>query len=580
MSQLTMLLESACHFVIVYFGMLCINLACYVVLTSFLCGCCPTQLLLLHAQVDDAMELKAIETQINEFGQTPKQLFAHPHPPRLVSPPAPDPSKVFDTALTGSSSSTSLNMPHSSSFGSNAGLPAGASAAAPSRAARGLKAGGDDGRGRALAVALLTTIMAAAAPEIQQEAAAAREPMTEQQQRQQHHRQQQQQPHGSGVNQTLSLKSSTNVKFTLPSTTSLSISGKPAGSVPQPSVSNGAAFALSSLSNNNNSSASDHSTGPATTSSSSMMQSGGMSPVADTDHMQQLMEAARLSPVSQQDARSASPVQPSYMTDSSSRVSPDANLLDAGGPEGRLSKLKGYMSRLSEGAASASSALRTRLSSSNLDSPGRMSDSAASSTGQADPVPHHDSSAKAAPYGLSMSLAWMQSQFARGLGSAPAAPSSSLSSQTAVAAAAASNYTDANANQTSVNIMPQFSGVRDASQVAASSGRMGTTAVQQPGTSSSVRHSTTGRAAAAAAPIAGSSTPPPLASPSWPQGLPDRMLICKSVRLHREPITAVAISQVIDWGALSSHTNNDHHTQYTEMPHTCVVCNPALECIV
>ena len=37
----------------------------------------------------DAVELQALETQVQEFGQCPAQLFSDPHPPRLVCPPTP-----------------------------------------------------------------------------------------------------------------------------------------------------------------------------------------------------------------------------------------------------------------------------------------------------------------------------------------------------------------------------------------------------------------------------------------------------------------------------------------------------------
>jgi len=44
------------------------------------------------SKVSDPIELRALECQINEFGQTPAQLFKHPHPPRLVCPPAACPA--------------------------------------------------------------------------------------------------------------------------------------------------------------------------------------------------------------------------------------------------------------------------------------------------------------------------------------------------------------------------------------------------------------------------------------------------------------------------------------------------------
>ena len=35
-------------------------------------------------KIEDLVEKKAIRVQINEFGQTPKQLFKIPHPPRMA----------------------------------------------------------------------------------------------------------------------------------------------------------------------------------------------------------------------------------------------------------------------------------------------------------------------------------------------------------------------------------------------------------------------------------------------------------------------------------------------------------------
>lgn len=39
--------------------------------------------------IADPRERRALESQINEFGQCPRQLFRDPHLPRLVSPPPP-----------------------------------------------------------------------------------------------------------------------------------------------------------------------------------------------------------------------------------------------------------------------------------------------------------------------------------------------------------------------------------------------------------------------------------------------------------------------------------------------------------
>ncbi|CAD7696355.1 unnamed protein product [Ostreobium quekettii] len=59
-------------------------------------------------KVIDPVERRALEAQINEFGQTPMQLFSQPHPPRLICPPAPDPDDVFvaGTPLVRSSSNS------------------------------------------------------------------------------------------------------------------------------------------------------------------------------------------------------------------------------------------------------------------------------------------------------------------------------------------------------------------------------------------------------------------------------------------------------------------------------------------
>jgi len=53
------------------------------------------------AAVTDPAEAAALETQVNEFGQTPRQLFTSPHPRRAVLPPPPDPATVFGAAAGG-----------------------------------------------------------------------------------------------------------------------------------------------------------------------------------------------------------------------------------------------------------------------------------------------------------------------------------------------------------------------------------------------------------------------------------------------------------------------------------------------
>ena len=45
--------------------------------------------------LEDAHERRAMELQINEFGQTPQQLFTSPHPPRIRIPPTPNISRIY-----------------------------------------------------------------------------------------------------------------------------------------------------------------------------------------------------------------------------------------------------------------------------------------------------------------------------------------------------------------------------------------------------------------------------------------------------------------------------------------------------
>ena len=54
--------------------------------------------------VTDPMERKGLEAQINEFGQTPKQLFKEPHPRREIIPPTPDPNTFRAAEVLGRSS--------------------------------------------------------------------------------------------------------------------------------------------------------------------------------------------------------------------------------------------------------------------------------------------------------------------------------------------------------------------------------------------------------------------------------------------------------------------------------------------
>lgn len=47
--------------------------------------------------VDDVKQRESLEAQINEFGQTPSQLFTERHPARIVIPETPEPATVFGT---------------------------------------------------------------------------------------------------------------------------------------------------------------------------------------------------------------------------------------------------------------------------------------------------------------------------------------------------------------------------------------------------------------------------------------------------------------------------------------------------
>ncbi|GMH42025.1 hypothetical protein BSKO_09944 [Bryopsis sp. KO-2023] len=88
-------------------------------------------------QVTDPLERRALESQINEFGQTPMQLFSQPHPPRRVCPKTPDPALVFHIGpATNKGSSRDLKT-------------------APSKASY-------DTSSQALSVALLSAVMSAA----------------------------------------------------------------------------------------------------------------------------------------------------------------------------------------------------------------------------------------------------------------------------------------------------------------------------------------------------------------------------------------------------------------------------------
>ena len=53
------------------------------------------------ASITDARQRVALELQINEFGQCPRQIFKTPHPSRLVCPAAADAMEIAQKAFTG-----------------------------------------------------------------------------------------------------------------------------------------------------------------------------------------------------------------------------------------------------------------------------------------------------------------------------------------------------------------------------------------------------------------------------------------------------------------------------------------------
>ena len=53
------------------------------------------------ASITDARQRVALELQINEFGQCPRQIFMTPHPSRLVCPAAADAMEIAQKAFTG-----------------------------------------------------------------------------------------------------------------------------------------------------------------------------------------------------------------------------------------------------------------------------------------------------------------------------------------------------------------------------------------------------------------------------------------------------------------------------------------------
>lgn len=103
------------------------------------------------SKVTHAAELKALETQINEFGQTPQQLFHSPHPPRLVHPPPPSADMVFTTSM---------------SLDRGRGRPLSGRELRGSRSR--LRGAGEEAGGRLLTLALLASVLAATSTPVQE----------------------------------------------------------------------------------------------------------------------------------------------------------------------------------------------------------------------------------------------------------------------------------------------------------------------------------------------------------------------------------------------------------------------------
>jgi hypothetical protein len=120
-------------------------------------------------QVTDPVELKALETQINEFGQTPKQLFLHPHPPRSTIPPAPHPAQFLPPGTPHSGFACIKGVSQEAGGGSSSVMPSGVPATWQQQLLPGTgsswEVGSSDAGHKALALALMSTVIAAAAPE-------------------------------------------------------------------------------------------------------------------------------------------------------------------------------------------------------------------------------------------------------------------------------------------------------------------------------------------------------------------------------------------------------------------------------
>lgn len=52
-------------------------------------------------QISDKRERHALECQINEFGQCPRQIFAAPHPRRLLAPSSSEAMEIAERSMQG-----------------------------------------------------------------------------------------------------------------------------------------------------------------------------------------------------------------------------------------------------------------------------------------------------------------------------------------------------------------------------------------------------------------------------------------------------------------------------------------------
>jgi hypothetical protein len=115
------------------------------------------------------LERRALETQVDEFGQAPRQLFAREHPARLVHPEAPRPVDLLRAVAAAAAGGVGNGGAGGGGGGAGTALGGGGGGGSDGSAAA---SASEDAGGRALALSLLNSIVAAAAPEMAREAEA------------------------------------------------------------------------------------------------------------------------------------------------------------------------------------------------------------------------------------------------------------------------------------------------------------------------------------------------------------------------------------------------------------------------